>query len=403
MSYLQKLLDKYCPDGYEWVTLGEISSIRRGASPRPISSFLSKEGYPWIKIGDIEEGKIYLKKTKQFINEKGSKKSVVVDKGDLILSNSMSFGKPVIADIKGCIHDGWLLIANFEKNVTSKFLYYWFLSNYSQSFFLQQSSPGTISNLNSEILKKLKIPLIPLKIQEKIVEILERFRILEAELKAELEARGKQFDFTLTKIFNFKQYKLKKLWEITFWDKNFQEVEKFKQSKTSNFKYLFYKEIENYNDPKGDVKIITTGKEENLKINSKNYKKDIYSGEVLLIPGGGEANIKYHKGKFVTGDNRIGQVLNKNEVATKFLYYYFLLNLDLIRKNFRGGSIKHPFMKNILELNIPIPPLETQNKIVSILDKLSEYSQEINLGLPAEIELRSKQFKYYRDQLLDFK
>lgn len=122
MSYLQKLLDKYCPDGYEWVTLGEISSIRRGASPRPISSFLSKEGYPWIKIGDIEEGKIYLKKTKQFINEKGSKKSVVVDKGDLILSNSMSFGKPVIADIKGCIHDGWLLIANFEKNVTSKFL-----------------------------------------------------------------------------------------------------------------------------------------------------------------------------------------------------------------------------------------------------------------------------------------
>ena len=107
-------------EGYneEWkkIKLGEHLNICRGASPRPIEKYITMQsnGINWIKIGDISPKENVIKTTKEKITEEGAKHSRYVRKGDLILSNSMSFGRPYILEIDGCIHDGWLLIQDLE-------------------------------------------------------------------------------------------------------------------------------------------------------------------------------------------------------------------------------------------------------------------------------------------------
>ena len=109
------------PENWRWVILGKVARIKRGASPRPIKSYITEEvdGVNWIKIGDGNENSYFIYSTKEKITYEGAKKSRYVQKGDLILSNSMSFGKPYILQIDGCVHDGWLIIHNNQKLVNS--------------------------------------------------------------------------------------------------------------------------------------------------------------------------------------------------------------------------------------------------------------------------------------------
>ena len=112
------------PENWCWIILGNAADIKRGASPRPIKSYITDElsGVNWIKIGDTDTGK-YVTSIKEKITRQGANKSVFVEKGTLLLSNSMSFGRPYILNVEGCIHDGWLAITPsdcFDK----EFLYY---------------------------------------------------------------------------------------------------------------------------------------------------------------------------------------------------------------------------------------------------------------------------------------
>ena len=126
MSKLDELLVELCPNGVEYRKFGEIATIVRGASPRPISMFITDDenGVNWIKIGDVSPGSKYIISTKEKITQDGATKSRFVKPGDFVLSNSMSFGRPYILKIEGCIHDGWLSISDFESTYLSDFLYY---------------------------------------------------------------------------------------------------------------------------------------------------------------------------------------------------------------------------------------------------------------------------------------
>ena len=100
------------PKGWEWVRLSHVTDIARGGSPRPIKEFLtdSIDGINWIKIGDTEKDGKYINAAKERIKKEGVSKSRMVHKGDFLLTNSMSFGRPYITNINGCVHDGWLVI-----------------------------------------------------------------------------------------------------------------------------------------------------------------------------------------------------------------------------------------------------------------------------------------------------
>lgn len=205
MNRIERLIEEYCSDGVEFNNLGEVMNITRGASPRPIKKFITNDehGVPWIKIGDVNSQSKYITHTKEKITKEGAKKSRFLKKGDFVLSNSMSFGRPYILKIDGCIHDGWISMQDFENVLIPDFLYYLLSSDITQKYWKQKASSGTVQNLNADIVRATKIPIPPLPIQEEIINILDRFTQLEAELEAELEARRKQYEYYRNKLLTF--------------------------------------------------------------------------------------------------------------------------------------------------------------------------------------------------------
>ena len=189
---------------------GDVATIVRGASPRPIQMFLtdSSEGVNCIKIGDGEVGSKYITKTKEKITKEGANKSRYVKRGDFILSNSMSFGRPYILKIDGCIHDGWLAISDYEKYFISDFLYYLLNSSSIQRTMAQKASfGGAVQNLNADIVRGIELPIPPMEVQERIVKVLDNFDAICSDLgiglPAEIEKRQKQYEYYREKLLTF--------------------------------------------------------------------------------------------------------------------------------------------------------------------------------------------------------
>lgn len=155
-----------------WVKtkFSDVCTITRGASPRPIISWVSNQGTPWVKISDAtsEPGR-YISKTKEYIKNEGRTKSVVVHPGDLVVSNSATPGLPKFLKIEACIHDGWLLLRNF-KNVLPEYLYY--VVENDRKELVGKGSGSIFTNLKTEILKNHELYLPTLREQERIAEIL---------------------------------------------------------------------------------------------------------------------------------------------------------------------------------------------------------------------------------------
>ena len=163
-------------EGWEEKTLGEICFIARGGSPRPIKNFLTEDesGIPWIKIGDTEIGGKFINCTKEKIKKEGIKSSRFVRKGDFLLSNSMSFGRPYILKTDGCIHDGWLVLQNFKDTFIDDFLYYLLSCNYVQKQFDEYAYGSTVRNLKTDSVSRVSVNYPPLPTQKLIVSHLDK-------------------------------------------------------------------------------------------------------------------------------------------------------------------------------------------------------------------------------------
>ena len=159
------------PAGWVWVKLSDICIVARGGSPRPIKEYLTDnpDGVNWIKIGDTDKDGKYINSTKEKIRPEGVSKSRMVHKGDFLLTNSMSFGRPYILNVDGCIHDGWLAISPLSGAYDTEFLYYLLSSNFAFEQFTQTASGGVVSNLNSDKVSTCIFPLPPLAEQRRIV------------------------------------------------------------------------------------------------------------------------------------------------------------------------------------------------------------------------------------------
>ena len=169
--------------------LGEIFEIARGGSPRPIQNYITEdaEGVNWIMIRDASEGSKYIDSTKKRIRQEGVKSSRMVYPGDFLLTNSMSFGKPYIMRISGCIHDGWLVLSSLKENVDSDYFYHLLRSNAVYLEFSRLAAGATVKNLNIDLVKRVNIPLPPLEEQNRIAEILDRAESLRAMRRQSIE------------------------------------------------------------------------------------------------------------------------------------------------------------------------------------------------------------------------
>lgn len=410
MSKLDELLRELCPNGVEYKKLGEIATVLRGASPRPIKKYITNDsdGVNWIKIGDVPVGSKYITQSEEKITKEGAEKSRYVRKGDFILSNSMSFGRPYILAIDGCIHDGWLSISNFKDVFLSDYLYYLLSSSAIQQEMKKRASfGGAVQNLNADIVKALVLPVPPIEVQREIVRMLDSYTEsvveLQRQLTAELTARKTQYAY----------YRDNLLTTRPQW--NHVKILDMLSQPITDGPHTTPQFVQN-GVPFISVDSIWEGKihfekrrgyitEEFDEECCKKYKPQ--KNDVYMVKSGSTTG----KVAFVDTDIRFNiwsplaamRVNEKN--SARFLFY--LLQTERVQKQVKAksshGSQPNLGMRELEQFEVDIPPLDVQNRIVNVLDNFEKICSDLNIGLPAEIEARQKQYEYYRDKLLSFK
>ena len=169
------------PDSWEWVRLGDVITILRGGSPRPIKKYLTDDpqGINWIKIGDSKPNSKYIEYAAEKIIPEGLSKTRIVSKGDFLLSNSMSFGRPYILKINGAVHDGWLILSDYDHLFNKDYLYYLLSSGFINTQFMNLATGSTVKNLNRERVANTIAVVPPLSEQSRIAaKIAQLFALL---------------------------------------------------------------------------------------------------------------------------------------------------------------------------------------------------------------------------------
>jgi len=231
------------------------------------------------------------------------------------------------------------------------------------------------------VYSKFTIPIPPIEVQEEIVRILDLFTALIFELKAELEARKKQYEYYRNKLLNFegKNVEWKTLGECV---KIKRGVRVVKNQLEKSGKYPVF---QNSMTPLGYYD-----------------KKNNNAGTTFVIVGGAAGEVGYCSIDFWAADDCMTLVCS-NDIQNKFVYYFLKEKQEFLYSRVRRASVPRLSKDTIEKLVIPIPSLTEQQRIVEILDKFDTLVNDLSIGIPAEIEARQKQYEYYRGKLLSFK
>ena len=380
MNTIKELLDKYCPDGVEYKKLGEVCNINRGV--RVVRKDLQLKG-------EIPVYQNSLMPLGYFNKSNCPKESVYV-------ISAGAAGDIGYSQIPFWAADDCLFFENLQ-GLQQKFIYYYLCSRYK--FIKAQVRRASVPRLSRTVIENMTIPVPPLPIQREIVRILDSFTSLEAELEAELEARRKQYEYYRDQLLSFKYLS----------EGGTDEVE-WKTLGDIGDVCMCKRIMKNQTNAEGCIpfyKIGTFGKKADAFISEELYDeyKQKYSfprkGEVLISAAGtiGRAVIYDGEPAYFQDSNIVWIANDESLVLNKYLYYFY----SVADWRLEGGTIKRLYNNNLKAVKIPIPPLSTQRRIVSILDRFESLVNDISTGLPAEIATRHQQYEYYRDQLLSFK
>ena len=292
-----------------------------------------------------------------------------------------------------------------NKNLNKRYLYHWLLSIQHKIFELKQGS--SIPHVYGKDLGRFEIPIPPLEAQEKIVKTLDKFTDYISELKIELEARKKQYEYYRDMILS-EEYlqELSKNPEILGGGYRLIQITLGEIGEIKMCKRI----LKDQTFPQGDIpfyKIGTFGKRADafIKRDLFNEYKEKYSyprkGEILISASGtiGRAVIFDGNDAYFQDSNIVWIDNNEELVLNKYLYYFY----QIVNWNpSSGGTIKRIYNYNLKNIKIILPPIEIQNKVVEVLDKFQDLLSDTQGLLPEEIEQRQKQYEYYREKLLTF-
>ncbi len=392
MKYIDELLQGH---EVEWKKLGEVAELKRG---RVLSkTFLqdNKGNYPVYSSQTALNGEIGRISTYDFNQEALTWTTDGANAGTVFYRK----GKFSITNVCG------LITIDDTNELNYKFLFYWLSVEAQKYVYAGMGNPKLMSNQVAKIL----IPLPPLSVQEEIVRILDKFTTLEAELEAELDCRKRQYEYYRNQLLFFDML-----------NRGGQRLNNVMLIPLGNIgEVCMCKRIlKQQTSEKGDVpfyKIGTFGKVPNSFISKElfNKYKEKYNypvtGEVLISASGtiGRAVIYDGKEAYFQDSNIVWIKNDESQVLNKYLYYYYQIAKWNVAE---GGTIQRLYNDNLRKTLIPIPypsdrqkSLAEQQRIVSILDKFDTLTTSISEGLPKEIELRRKQYEYYREQLLSFR
>ena len=382
MSRSDDLIAEYCPNGVERKPLGAIAKLYRGNG-------LQKKDVTDNGIGCIHYGQIYTRydtftsQTISFVDKKLADKLLKVHPNDLIVtatSENLEDVCKAVAWLGGSdiVTGGHSIVVRHHQN--AKYLSYYFQT---LDFFQRKRADvhGTkVMEIKKDDLAKIVVPVPPLPVQEEIARILDSFSSLEAELEAELEARRKQYAYYRNELLTFDGERVQwlKLGEAAFINKG---------------TYITKKQV-----IPGNIPVILGGVEPAYWHSESNHDGE---GIVISRSGANAGFASYWNEPIFVSD---GFVLDaKPGIDMRFLFHVLKKQQAKLHSMKRGSGVPHINSKMLANnVAIPVPPLEEQRHVVSILDRFDKLTNDLSSGLPAEIEARRKQYEYYRDRLLSF-
>ena len=381
------------PDGWCWLQLDEVADIARGGSPRPISQFITDDPYGvnWIKIGDTEKDGKYINSCAQKIIKEGVKRSRVVKKGDFLLTNSMSFGRPYILNVDGCIHDGWLVISPIGKPFEIDFLYYLLSSSFAYSQFSEKAGGAVVSNLNIEKVAHSLFPLPPLDEQKRIVVEIER--ILDAiEI---VNDSTHELSLAISNV-KAKVLELAISGRLVPQDPADEPAEELLRrinpsavpADKSHYQHLpqgwcacrledivdyeqpqrFIVESTSYNDTY-KTPVLTAGK--SFIIGYTNETAGIFNNLPVIIFDDFTTDSKYVDFPFKVKSSAMKILHVKNGVNVKYVYYFMSITRLV------GKTHKRYWISEYSKLNIPLPPYNEQCRIVEAIENINRRIDDI--------------------------
>ena len=384
MNILEEIQN--CP--VEWKELGEVCELKNGYTPSKTNKEFWENGtIPWFRLEDIRKNGRVLSNSLQHVSRNAVKGGKVFTANSIIISTTATIGEIALITVPFLCNQQITAVMKrqkYDKDIDMKFLFYYLhiLSNDMKKGINEGSFP--IVSLSK--MRSFKIPIPPLEIQEKIVQILDKMTEYVTELTSELTSRKKQYSFYRDKLLSFEdevyQVEWKTLGEIA---ENLDSKRKaVAKGGRSSGVYPYY----------GASGIV-------------DYVDDfIFDGDFLLVSEDG-ANLVVRKTPIafsITGKtwvNNHAHVLKfDNMINQKFVNYY-LNNIDL-SLYISGAAQPKLNQQNLNNIKIPYPSLEIQSRIVQVLDNFEMVCNDLNIGLPKEIELRQKQYEYFRDKLLTF-
>lgn len=384
MKNLETLINELCPEGVEFVKLGDVCEVQRGK--RLTKKQLSdQDNYP-VFHGGIQPIGYY---------SKCNRKANTV----MIINVGASAGTIGFCGQDFWSSDGCYCLSHVNE-LSARYLY--FLLSKNQHYFQSKVRHGGIPTLDALVVKNFEIPLPPIEVQTEIVRILDKFTELEAELEAELDCRKRQYEYYRDKLLSFENVggqnvEWKKMSEICL------SICSGGTPLTSKPEYY-----------DGDIPWLRTQEVDYCEINStlRNITQlGLDNSSAKMIPsncvivamyGATAAKVAINKIPLCTNQACCNLQIDESKAKVRYVYQWLCKQYEVL-KALGEGSQHNINAKKVKDFAIPIPPLAEQERIVSILDRFESLTTSLTAGLPAEIAARRQQYEHYRDKLLTFK
>ncbi len=393
MSDLIKIMEKYCPQGVRYRSLGDISTgMYRGSGIK--RNQITETGIPCVRYGEIYTTYgIWFEKCVSHTDESMIDSKKYFEHGDILFAITGENVEDIARCTaylgqERCLAGGDILVMKHTQN--PKYLSYALSTTDAKSQKTRGKVKSKVVHASISSIESIVIPLPPLEVQDEIVRILDSFTSLTAELTAELTARKLQYEFYRDKLLSFDH--------LTPEEREKAGVRWMTLGSLAEIGTGSY----NTNDglEQGEYPFFVRS-QETRRMNSYEYD------ETAIITSGDGVGVgkifHYVEGKYALHQRayRIHPVLDC--IRPRFLFHYMRSTFGpYIRSNAVHASVTSIRLPMLERYPVPVIPLEEQDRIVMMLDRFEALCYDISIGIPAEIEARHKQYEYYRDKLLSF-
>ena len=414
MSKLEKLIRELCPNGVEYKKLIDLGRFYGGLTGKTKDDFKdgNKKFITYVNVFNNPSLRLDLEdkvKISDGENQRKLEYCDVIFTGSSEIPEECAISSVVVEQPKEDYYlNSFCFIwrINDVSKFNPHFLKHLFRSDGLRKQLNKTANGVTRFNVSKKEMENVEIPVPPREVQDEIVRILDNFTNLTAELTAELTARKTQYEFYKQSVFDdLKNYPLKHITDIALVKARvgWQRLTKAEYLTSGNHYLITGTDFKN-----GKIDFSSC-----VYVSKERYEMDqniiVHEKDVLITKDGTLGKVAFldvEPDKPTTLNSGVFRIkANQKMVTGRYLYHFFTSKYftDFVESVKTGSTIPHLTQEGLVSLDIPVPPIEKQKEIVDLLDSFEAYTNDISKGLPAEIELRQKQYEYYRDKLLTFK